>query len=42
LPQLIKAINVLKKPATTMGDFFNSLWMNTMKRCTYPHGEALA
>jgi hypothetical protein len=42
LPQLIKAINVLEKPDTTIASFFNSLWMNTMKRCIYPHGEALA
>jgi hypothetical protein len=42
LPQLIKAINVLEKADTTIDNFFNSLWMNTMKRCTYPHGEALA
>ena len=27
---------------TTIVDFFNSLWINTMNRCLYPHGEAHA
>jgi hypothetical protein len=44
LPQLTKAINVQRISRhcaiITMISFFNSLWINTMNRCFYPHGEA--
>jgi hypothetical protein len=44
LPQLTKAINVRKRSRhranITMANFFHSLWINTMNRCFYPHGEA--
>jgi hypothetical protein len=43
LPQLTKAINVRKTSRhcaiITMISFINSLWINTMNRCFYPHGE---
>ena len=29
-----------KDADTTIISFFNSLWINTMNRCIYPHGEA--
>jgi len=29
-----------KQADTTMMAFFNSLWINTMNRCIYPHEEA--
>jgi hypothetical protein len=44
LPQLAKAINVQRisrhDSNITMVSFFHSLWINTMNRCFYPHGEA--
>jgi hypothetical protein len=44
LPQLTKAINVQRisrhRANITMVSFFHSLWINTMNRCFYPHGEA--
>jgi len=44
LPQPTKAINVHKtgqhRANITMISFFHSLWINTMNRCFYPHGEA--
>jgi len=44
LPQLTKARNIRKRirhwPNITMISFFHSLWINTMNRCFYPHGEA--
>jgi DNA-binding XRE family transcriptional regulator len=44
LPQLTIAINVRKtsrhRANITMVSFFHSLWINTMNRCFYPHGEA--
>jgi hypothetical protein len=44
LPQLTKARNIRKRSRhhanITMDSFFHSLWINTMNRCFYPHGEA--
>jgi hypothetical protein len=44
LPQLTKARNGHKRNRhdhnITMASFFHSLWINTMNRCFYPHGEA--
>jgi hypothetical protein len=44
LPQLTRAINVQRisrhRANITMVSFFHSLWINTMNRCFYPHGEA--
>jgi hypothetical protein len=40
LPQLSVARNVLANTRHYNLGFFHSLWINTMNRCFYPHGEA--